>query len=348
MISPNVKFFLGTQAAIWTTLAIVTRASWIAFDAPPPSWAELIIYSAMGFIVSTTLAGLFVRIFDWPIVRQALAALALALLAATIWRVSFNAVIYHLLEPGVHSTELREYFHWGSRSVTQLLVWAGGFWALRYYTGYREQKLQTAAANAQAQAAKLRLLQYQVNPHFLFNTLGNLDTLLLKGDVPSARLMLEKLSDFMRQTLERDPTPAVSLGTEIERLEGYLDIVKIRVGDRLDARWNLADPLPEAKLPNGILLPLVENAVKHGAINSREGGYVLIDIQQADETLVIKIENDMKDASEPGFGIGLTNTRERLDTFYGGRATMLPSGRDGRYSVIMRLPVDHGAQDDDA
>ena len=343
-MSTNVKFFLGIQLVIWAALAIITRASWIGFEASPPSWSKLITYSAMGFLYSTTLAGIFVRMYGWPIVRQVLAAFAITVGMALFWRITYNAVEYHIIEAGEHEFLFWGYLHWGRTSATQMLLWAGVYWALHYYASYREQKLQAAAAKAQAQNAKLRLLQYQVNPHFLFNALGSLDTLLLKDDVPNARLMLEKLSDFMRQTLEREPTPAVSLGVEIERIEGYLDIVKIRVGDRLNVRWHLPDPLPKAELPNGILLPLVENAVKHGAVNSRGGGYISTHISASDDRLIIRIENDMKTGNEPGFGIGQANTRERLETFYHGKASMTAAGNGEVYKVELELPIDQGNQ----
>lgn len=338
MMSTNTKFFLGIQLVVWTALAVITRASWIGSETAP-AWSRLITYSAMGFFYSSALAGIFIRMYGWPIIRQVLGAFAVTIGMALIWRITYNAVEYHVIDPADHEFYFWGYLHWGRTSVTQMLLWAGIYWALHYHAVYREQKLQTAAAKAQAQNAKLRLLQYQVNPHFLFNALGSLDTLLLKDDLPKARLMLEKLSDFMRQTLEREPAPAVALGVEIERLEGYLDIVKIRVGDRLETRWHLPDPLPETELPNGILLPLVENAVKHGAINSRKGGYVSISVQMGDDTLTIKIANDMKTGSEPGFGIGQTNTRERLNTFYDEKASMTTGDKDGVYTVELRLPA---------
>lgn len=347
MLKTNVKFFLGIQFALWTALAVISRLSWLGFESEPPGWDRLTAYSVFGFLYSTGLGALFTRMYDWPVVRQVFSAAVLTIIAALLWRVSYNAFEFHILESGNEAFFFWGYLHWGRTSATQMLVWSGIFWALHYYSSYTQQKLQAAAAKAQAQNAKLLLLQYQVNPHFLFNTLSGVDTLLLKNDVASARKMLSLLSDFMRQTLERDPAPSVLLGTEIERIEAYLDIEKVRAGDRLAVEWELQEPLPDALLPNGILLPLVENALKHGAINSRVGGFLRIAVGADKSHLTVRLENDTKAGREPGFGIGLSNTRERLETIYDGRATFVAGAKDGLYSVTMKVPLEEGASAND-
>lgn len=340
MLKVNVKFFLGIQITVWTAVAIISRLSWLGFEGTPPGWDRLATYSILGFLFSSALGAYFTRMYNWPVARQMLTAFLLTILAALFWRVSYNAVEFHIIERGNGDFLFWGYLHWGRTSATQMLVWAGVFWALHYYASYNQQRLQVAAVKAQAQAAKLLLLQYQVNPHFLFNVLSGVDTLLLKEDVQRARLMIEKLSDYLRQTLEQEPTAAVAIGTELERVENYLDIEKVRAGERLAVEWDLPYPLPDTLLPNGILLPLVENAIKHGAINSRAGGYLKISVMVDGEELCILFENDVRNDRKPGFGIGLSNTRDRLETFYGGLAHLSVVSREHVFSMCLTVPLE--------
>lgn len=346
MPSVTSKIFLTVQTVAWLSLALLTWMSWFWFSTDAPGWDRLLTYSGLGFVTSTGLALLFKQTEGWTVRRQMGLAVVATLAASLVWRSAYNLIEFYVFEANNPNYEYWGLFHYGRTSATQLLVWSGAFWSHYYYTSYSQQKLQAAKANAQAQAAKLKLLQNQVNPHFLFNALSGVDTLLLKGDVAGAREMISKLSDHMRQTLEREPAPAVSLGTEIERVESYLDIEKIRAGERLRDEWDLPETLPELELPNGILLPLVENAVKHGAINSRAGGFVKIRVAEEEASLLVRIENDMRGETSPGFGIGLTNTRERLDTFYAGQASLTEIGDDGIFTVIMRVPKTHGVVSD--
>lgn len=340
------KMFLTVQAIAWFSLALLTWLSWLWFSDNTPGWDKLLTYSGLGFVTSTGLALLFKRTEDWSVRWQMGLAIIATLAAALGWRAAYNLIEYYVFEFDNPNYEYWGLFHYGRTSATQLLVWSGAFWSHYYYTSYSKQKLRAAKANAQAQAATLKLLQNQVNPHFLFNALSGVDTLLLKNDVASAREMIGKLSDYMRQTLEREPAPAVSLGTEIERVESYLDIEKIRAGARLHDEWDLPETLPNVELPNGILQPLVENAVKHGAINSRSGGFVKIQVTEEPASLLVRIENDMRHDPTPGFGIGLSNTRERLETFYAGRASLSAAGRGGIFTVMMRVPKSHGVISD--
>ena len=346
MPSVTSKIFLGVQFAAWFSLALITWLSWAWFSDSPPPWEKLLTYSALGFAASTILALLFRLTEDWTARWQMVFAFSLTVVAAMSWQAAYNLLELYVFERNNPNFSYWGLFHYGRTSTSQMMVWSGAYWSIFYYSRYSQQKMQAADARAQTQAAKLKLLQNQVNPHFLFNALSGVDTLLLKEDVASAREMISKLSDHMRQTLEREPAPAVSIGTEVERVESYLDIEKIRAGDRLRDEWGLPETLPEVELPNGILLPLVENAVKHGAINSRAGGYVKLSVAETADRLTVRIENDMRDKTSPGFGIGLSNTRERLETFYGGEAQLSAEGQDGTFTVVMSVPKTHGVNSD--
>lgn len=340
MHSKNIYLFLGVQTFLWSALTVLIRLSWFGYE--PPRWSDLLLYTGLGLFYSSLLGAVFTRLFDNKAVHQLLLSLLFTAIAAMLWRVTDNAIGLHFVEEEASRPfTLLDYVHNGRTTTAQMMVWAAGYWAVFYYIGFTNQQARAKAAAAQAQAAKLRLLHYQVNPHFLFNALGGVDTLLLKNSVGDARKMLGMLTDYLRQTLEREPAATTPLELEIERVEGYLDIEKIRAGDRLSVRWHLPDILPEGDVPTGILLPLVENAVKHGAINSRAGGYLDIRVSVDSRHLIIQLENDVRQTSEPGFGIGLTNTRDRLETLYGDAASLLVESQSGTFRIIVKVPRNH-------
>jgi len=338
MVTANTYIFMGVQLGVWTAVAVITRLSWLGFDFEPPGWDSLISYAAIGLITSTALAAMFIRMYEWPIKRQLSGAIVLTILAGLLWRGVYNGFEYYVIEQSNDAFEFWGYFHDGRTSMPQMMVWSGAFWIIHYYNKYTQQRLQALAAKAQFQAAKLRQLQNQINPHFLFNTLGGLDTLLLKNSVSDARFMLGKLTDYLRQTLENEPNAEAPLAIEIGRTEGYLEIEKIRAGNRLKVNWHLPETLPDIAVPTGILLPLVENALKHGAINSRVGGYLDIVVSTDKTHLSIQLENDTRPTSKPGFGIGLSNTRDRLDTLYGNKASLTVSQHGNLFKAIIRVP----------
>lgn len=337
MRSSKILLFLGFQVCLWVGLTVATRLSWFGYE--PPGWDQLFLYTAFGFLFSSLLGAAFTKLFDRRALTQLLLAVLLTAVAAIAWRITTNAIEYHILEAGNAAYIFYGYIHNGRITTAQMLVWTAGFWAFHYYNRYMMQQTRADAAKAQAQAATLKLLQYQINPHFLFNALSGVDTLLLKNDNADARTMLGKLTDYLRQTLEGTPAVAVPLHVELQRVKGYLDIEKIRAGDRLKVRWQVPDAPLSIEVPNGILLPLVENAVRHGAINSRAGGYVLISVQAAKEYFLIVIENDTRGNTEAGFGIGLENTAARVETFYDRAATFDVDQKDGVFRVSLRVPI---------
>ncbi len=335
------RAFFGIQVFLWLALTVLTRLSWLGYE--PPGWGRLFLYSALGLLYSSLLGAAFTRLFDQKIMKQMLLALLLTSICAVVWRATDNAIEFHILERNNEDFIFWGYIHNGRMTTAQMMVWATGFWAIFYYTSYTRQRHQAAAAQAQVQTARLKLLQSQINPHFLFNTLGGVDTLLLKNSVDDAREMLGKLTDYLRQSLENEPATEVPLELEVERAEGYLEIEKIRVGDRLRVLWHLPEPLPDVRVPTGILLPLVENAIKHGAINSRAGGYVDVAASVTDDHLLIKVKNDTKPTSDAGFGIGLSNTKDRLETLYGDAGSFSVTETEKTFTVTLGIPKSNAA-----
>ena len=207
------------------------------------------------------------------------------------------------------------YFHQGLTIYWTTLVVAH---ALYYYRGLRKGEAQTARLTAQLAQAQLQALKMQIHPHFLFNTLNSIAALLHK-DVEAADRMIAKLGDFLRLTLQRSDVQIVDFEQELEFLKCYLDIEHIRFQDRLTVEMDIDPHALTAMIPNLILQPIVENAVRHGVARQTRPGHISIRARRQGARLIMKVEDNgpgLKPDSN-GSGIGLSNTRARLEQFYG-------------------------------
>lgn len=206
-------------------------------------------------------------------------------------------------------------------------------------------KAETRAAQAQsaATAARLAALRYQLNPHFLFNTLNAVSSAVINRRNDEAEAMLARLAEFLRATLSTDPSAEVRLEEELGTVEAYLEIELERFRDRLAIEVDCPEPLRAARVPSFLLQPVVENAVKHGVSRSKARVRLNIAVETDAEDLVIRVEDDASPlkASLPSqsSGIGLSAIRERLEVLYGDRARLQAEAIDPGFRVTIRLPL---------
>jgi signal transduction histidine kinase len=190
--------------------------------------------------------------------------------------------------------------------------------------------------------AKLKLLQAQIEPHFLFNTLANLDA-LIQTDPPRARAMLARLNEYLRSTLAASRRERSTLEEEFALLRGYLDVQAIRMGTRLKHSLELPAALSQASIPPMLLQPLVENAIRHGVEPKMDGGEVNVRARTEDKHVVVTVSDTglgWAGGAQGGSGVGLANVRERLAAIYGGEASMqVTDAPGGGASVALRLPL---------
>src|SRR4030095_8396426 len=179
-------------------------------------------------------------------------------------------------------------------------------------------------AEAEAREARLSALRYQLNPHFLFNSLNAVSTLVLEGNAPAATLMLAQIGELLRTTLDSEALPEVPLSLEIAATQRYLAIEQTRLGDRLRVDLSISAETFDALVPNMLLQPLAQNAVRHGIATLVEGGVIAIQSRLNNTQLQIVVRNSgnrgtglAAQQNKPGSGIGLTNTAERLKALYG-------------------------------
>ncbi|HAU21823.1 MAG TPA: sensor histidine kinase [Erythrobacter sp.] len=201
----------------------------------------------------------------------------------------------------------------------------------------REQEFKNAA-----KAAELRSLRYQVNPHFLFNTLNSLSALVLTGKTERAEQMIQTISRFYRHSLVDDPTSDVLLEQEFDLQKLYLNIEAVRFPERLRCVFELPDALADARVPGMILQPLVENSVKYAVSAVNRPVTITISAKEEFDRLVITVSDDGPGAPEQaaqGFGIGLANVRDRLEARFGQDVVLSSASVKGGYKSEMRIPL---------
>ena len=228
-----------------------------------------------------------------------------------------------------------------------LLAWAALYFAMVNAEQARAAERREGEYRRAAKAAELQSLRYQVNPHFLFNTLNSLSALVMTGKGAAAEKMIQTLSAFYRRSLAEDPTGIISLDAEVALQRAYLEIEAVRFPERLRTSFAIPTALEQASVPGMILQPLVENSVRYAVALTASPVTVTIAAREERGELVLEVSNDGPGAPAgalSGFGIGLANVRDRLAARYGDSASLTsgPAPAGGWLSAI-RLPLDHNA-----
>ncbi|MBT5186458.1 MAG: histidine kinase [Kordiimonadaceae bacterium] len=211
--------------------------------------------------------------------------------------------------------------------VFVLLLWTSAYYIINYQFLFIKQKEMYLKAVAQAHQSQLQMLRYQINPHFLFNTLNAISTLVLDKQSKEANGMLTKLSAFLRFSLVNQPTQKITIKEEVYALWLYLDIEKVRFEERLKLEFNISDEANTAMIPSLLLQPLVENAIKYAIAPMEDGGIIMLDISV--ENFSTRLDITLRDTgpgisdtptehkyNENSSGVGLENTKNRLKELY--------------------------------
>jgi hypothetical protein len=230
------------------------------------------------------------------------------------------------------------------------LAWSAFYLATQAQAEALGAQRRLADAEGAAQAAQVRALRYQVNPHFLFNTLNSLSSLVMTGRTDRAEAMLLALSTFFRTSLSLDPSADVTLAEEIDLQRLYLDIEKARFPDRLQVEIEVPPELEQARLPALILQPIVENAIKYGVSKSRKAVLVRIEARHlGDRRMLLEISNrlkhggkdDLRAPTHEGTGVGLANVCQRLEARFASRGSCRYGPMSGGgFKVALTMPVE--------
>ncbi len=200
-----------------------------------------------------------------------------------------------------------------------LALWSALYFGIKFYGAQAEERARLLRLESLVHEAELKALQYQIHPHFLFNTLNSISTLVYERDTATANRMIARLADFLRATLDDNGTYESPLRDELDITRLYLEIEKTRLGERLIVIEETDSSLLEAGVPRLLLQPLVENAVRHGIAKRRGGGELFMTAFRDRDDLVIQVRNELVplNGKPCTYGIGLTNIRTRLQQLYG-------------------------------
>jgi LytS/YehU family sensor histidine kinase len=229
-----------------------------------------------------------------------------------------------------------------------LAAWTSLYYGINYFLLLEDQIRLRERLESQASSAQLAMLRYQLNPHFLFNTLNSISTLVLLKQTERANAMLARLSSFLRYTLANEPTAKVTLAQEVETLKLYLEIEKMRFEDRLRPHFRIEPETIGARLPSLLLQPLIENAIKYAVTPSENGADIWITAAREGQAVRIEVaDNGNGDGAElaasPSTGVGLANIRDRLSQAYGASHRFQTRQNErGGFSVIIDIPLETG------
>ena len=355
--------------AVWTALALVRGVTGYLFDASvgrPMSWSVELMVPLVNFLLYALLTPIiFWLSVRYPIqrdnwmrrgVQYGFAALVFSLVHVGVrgllypaWDLRSNAFAYAAWNPHTGVWKFDWFLYRGLlfyNSLDNILV---GFipvvliaHAVVYHRRFREREFRASQLETQLAKARLQTLKSQLQPHFLFNTMHSISSLMLT-DVPAADRMMTRLSDLLRMSLEKDGVQITPLSCELDFVNGYLEIEKIRFEDRLKVSVEVAPNALDAQVPHLILQPLVENAVKHGISRRSSGGEIGIAATYDERNLYLRVSDNgpgMNESSpEERGGLGLRATRERLQALYGDKQSIeIVEGPEGGVEVRVQIP----------
>ena len=324
-------------------------AAWLGALAheKPESYFVLIAATALvGFLVTIPMRYLYRKLWSGSVLALGAGMLVTSYVVSLGWWGTHNIWYWDWVKGGWRPEELMSHFSGVMGAFYIMLCWSGLYFGIKYYQQLQDQTQQTLKATAAAHQAQLKMLRYQLNPHFLFNTLNAISTLILDGANETANLAVSRLSDFLRYTLDNDPMKRVTLGSELGAIDLYLEIEKVRFGDRLIISKSVEARALTALVPSLILQPLIENAIKYAITPLEDGGTLRISAKVQNTTLVLQISDTGPglgngDSKHKSSGVGLKNTRERLQQLYGDQQafTLAPNDPSGLV-VTINIPFE--------
>jgi two-component system, LytTR family, sensor kinase len=340
------RLFWILNLAGWAGYTLAAWMGALAHEKPESYFAVISAVAVAGLIISILLRLIYRQIWGRSPLTLAIGMLIPCYIFSFGWRWLNNVLYWNWVKDGWRPEHLMDFVSGILGSFYILLCWSGLYFGIKYYLQLQEQTEQTLKATSAAHQAQLKMLRYQLNPHFLFNTLNAISTLILDGANETANKAVSRLSDFLRYTLDNDPLSRVTFGSELSAIDLYLEIEKVRFGDRLVIEKSIEAKAQDALVPSLILQPLIENAIKYAITPSEEGGTLRISARVQHKTLVLQISD-----SGPGLGngnngqkssgVGLKNTRERLLQLYGdGQAFTLAPNEPSGLRITINIPYE--------
>ena len=333
------RLFWIMNSSGWVALSVLTYFSlslpYSQFELS--YFAHNISQSVVGLLLTLPLRWCFKSVWSWPVAQRFILAVIATIFFSMLWAV-LRLLLFMLMTQ--EQNLWADYGGWVFPSIFVFFTWSALYHGIKYYqllqqqreamlvleSQQRQRALQLGRAKAEVKDAQLQLLRYQLNPHFLFNTLNSVASLVSAERTEDAKTMLSRLGDFLRYSLDAGEDMLIPLDKEFWALSQYLMIEQVRFSDRMTLKLDVPANLESLLVPNMLLQPLAENAIKYAIAPSESGGTIRVSAQLKDSRLVLSVEDsgserlgvssDTLELSESGAGIGLRNTRERLKNLF--------------------------------
>jgi len=315
------RAFWTLQGVGWGGYLLLRSVSSVSNGAPMTALIPGIIESIVGYCITLLLSTLYGYYRRLPRI-SAILLTVVTLAGATFLAAVLNGFSYSIMKdnPGLNFGLV---FGQLFLNFTVLAGWSALYFGINFYLIVEQQADQLLVLGNQASSAQLAMLRYQLNPHFLFNTLNSISTLVLLKETERANAMLSRLADFLRFTLIYEPTANVTVAQEVHTLKLYLEIEKMRFEKRLRPVFEIDPRAERARLPSLLLQPLVENAIKYAVTPSEEGAEIAVSARLVGERVRITVSDtgpgliESKLGPSLSTGVGLANIRDRLAQAYG-------------------------------
>ena len=306
-----------------------------------------LLLTATGYSLTLLMGSLFRRLIKMKPIWTLVLSFAAVILASVTFSIIETWSVATFLKPEF-KPEGVAYLGALPLNFALLAAWTSLYYGINYFLLLEDQIRLRERLESQASSAQLAMLRYQLNPHFLFNTLNSISTLVLLKQTERANAMLARLSSFLRYTLANEPTAKVTLAQEVETLKLYLEIEKMRFEDRLRPHFRIEPETIGARLPSLLLQPLIENAIKYAVTPSENGADIWITAAREGQAVRIEVaDNGNGDGAElaasPSTGVGLANIKDRLSQAYGAsHRFQTRQNEKGGFSVILDIPLETG------
>jgi len=344
------RAFWVLQSIGWSGYLFLRSLSGIANSMGWMFVVHTILLTATGYSATLLMASLYRRLIQMRALWTVLISFVTVLLASAAFSFIETWSFATFVRPDARPAGF-EFFGAIILDFSLLAAWSALYYGINYYLLLEEEIDQRSRLENQASSAQLAMLRYQLNPHFLFNTLNSISTLVLLKQTERANAMLARLSSFLRYTLANEPTAQVTLAQEVETLKLYLEIEKMRFEDRLRPHFRIEAETIGVRLPSLLLQPLVENAIKYAVTPSEDGADIWVTATREGSAVRIEVAD-----SGPGggaglvsvhsTGVGLANIQDRLAQAYGAaHGFTTRANEQGGYSVIIEIPLDTAAKE---
>jgi two-component system, LytTR family, sensor kinase len=347
------RAFWILQSAGWAGYFVLRTLSGIANDM---GWFYVIhtaLLTAAGYSITLLMASAYRRLIRMQPVYTWVGTILIVAIAAAAFSAIETWSISTFINPGGTRPEGVKFLGAILLTVSLLIAWSALYYSINFFILLEQQTDRLMRLESQASTAQLAMLRYQLNPHFLFNTLNSISTLVLLKQTDRANAMLSRLSSFLRYTLVNESIGMVTVAQEIETLKLYLEIEKMRFEERLRPHFHIDPTVMRAHLPSLLLQPLIENAIKYAVTPQEEGADISIEMRRDVDRVIINVSDTGPGAdaqyqvrAAQSTGVGLANIRDRLAQAYGDNHRFeTQSDIAGGFRVFIEIPYQIEAEE---